>query len=157
MGWSHYFTTRIYGEWSKWKREDISEWQMPHSCERSKENGPARSRRQNGTSNSNDHWGKQNTSSKHNAHITLKKMAYSSRRPNRCHSCLIQTGKSGYYWHRLTKTGKLLHSDGIVRISHKQHKSMDPYCLVSMVPVVLSFGGIFLMHFGPLNSSSALF
>lgn len=68
--------------------------------------------------------------------ITLKKMAYSSRRPNRCHSCLIRTGKSGYYWHRLTKTGKLLHSDGIVKSSHKRHKSMDPYCLVSMVLVV---------------------
>ena len=54
----------------------------------------------------------------------------------------------GYYSHRLTKIGQfdwknvswsdesrfqLRHSDGRVRISCKQHESMDPSCLVSTV------------------------
>ncbi len=47
----------------------------------------------------------------------------------------------------------LRHSDGRVRIWHKEHESMDPSCLVSTVQA----GGGVLAHFGPLSTNWASF
>ncbi len=54
----------------------------------------------------------------------------------------------------------LRHSDGRVRIWCKEHESMDPSCLVSMVQAgggVMVWGIFFLAHFGPLSTNWALF
>ncbi len=63
-------------------------------------------------------------------------------------SCQLRTGNGGHHSHRLTKIGQedwknvawsdesmflLRHSDGRVRIWHKDHESMDPSNLVSTV------------------------
>ncbi len=50
----------------------------------------------------------------------------------------------------------LRHSDGRVIIWHKEHESMDPSCLVSMVQAGgggVMVWGIFLAHFGPLSTN----
>ncbi len=51
----------------------------------------------------------------------------------------------------------LRHSDSRVRIWHKEHESMDPSCLVSMVQAGGCGGvmlwGIFFAHFGPLSTN----
>ncbi len=53
------------------------------------------------------------------------------------------------------------HSDGRIRIWRKEHESMDPSCLVSMVQAagggVMVWGIFFLAHFGPLSTNWALF
>ncbi len=55
----------------------------------------------------------------------------------------------------------LRHSDGRVRIMRKEHESMDPSCLVSMVQAggggVMVWGDIFLAHFGILSTNWASF
>ncbi len=55
----------------------------------------------------------------------------------------------------------LWHSDGRVRIWRKEHESMDPSCLVSMVQAaaggVMVWGIFFLAHFGSLSTDWALF
>ncbi len=66
-----------------------------------------------------------------------------------CRSCQLRTGNGGYNSHRITKKLDnrklenfawsdesqflLQHSDGRFRICRKEHESMDPSCLVSMV------------------------
>ncbi len=54
----------------------------------------------------------------------------------------------------------LRHSDGRIRIRRKEHESMDPSCLVSMVQAgggVNGVGNIFLAHFGPISTNWASF
>ncbi len=80
-----------------------------------------------------------------------------------CRSCQLRKGNGGYNTHRLTKIGQiedwknvawsdesrflLRHSDGRVRIFHKEHESMDPSCLVSMVQAGgVMMWGIFSWH-----------
>ncbi len=51
----------------------------------------------------------------------------------------------------------LQHSDGRVRICRKEHESMDPSCLVTMVQAgggsVIGVGYICLAHFGALSTN----
>ncbi len=47
----------------------------------------------------------------------------------------------------------LRHSDGRVRIWHKENESMDPSCLVSTVQGGGGVGDIFLAHFVPLSTN----
>ncbi len=54
----------------------------------------------------------------------------------------------------------LWHSDGRVRIWHKEHESMDPSCLVSTVQAGVGgvmVWGILLAHFGALSTNWTLF
>ncbi len=87
-----------------------------------------------------------------------------------CRSCQLRTGNRGYNSHRITKIGQykigntlpglmsldflLRYSDGRVRIWRKEHESMDPSCLVSMVQAAgggVMVWGIFSWHtLGPL-------
>ena len=78
---------------------------------------------------------------------TLKQMGYNSRRPHGGLFCQLRTLNWGYDSHRLTrigqqKIGKMLpglmtldfsNNIQMIRIWHKQHKSMDLSWLVSMV------------------------
>ncbi len=100
-------------------------------------------------------------------------MGYSSRRPQHagCRCCQLRTRNRGYKfaqahqnwtledWKNVVWSDEfrflLRHSDGRVRIWHKEHESMDPSCLVSMVQAGGGGGvmvwGIFSWHtLGPL-------
>ncbi len=91
----------------------------------------------------------QNTISEHTTRRTLKQMGYSSRRP---HRVLLLSAKNRKRWLQFAQAHQnwtiedwkniawsdesrflLRHSDGRVRIWHKEHESMDPSCLVSTV------------------------
>ncbi len=93
--------------------------------------------------------GMQNNISEHTTHRTLKQMGYSSRRP---HRVLLLSAKNRKRMLQFTQAHQnwtiedwknvawsdesrflLRHSDGRVRIWHKEHESMDLSCLVSMV------------------------
>ncbi len=84
--------------------------------------------------------GMQNTISERTTRRTLKQMGYSSRRP---HRVLLLSAKNRKR-RRLPKNVAwseesrflLRHSDGRVRIWHKEHESMDPSYLVSTVQSV---------------------
>ncbi len=107
--------------------------------------------------------GRQNTISERTTCQTLKQMGYSSRRPHRV-SLLsdknrkrrLQFAQAHQNWTiEDWKIGFLLcHSDGRVRIWHKEHESMDPSCLVSTVQAGgggVMVWGIFSWHtLGPL-------
>ncbi len=91
----------------------------------------------------------QNTISEHTTRRTLKQMDSSSRRPHRVpllsaknRTRRIQFTQNHQNWtiEDLKNVAwcdesriLLQHSDGRVRIWHKEHESMDPSCLVSMV------------------------
>ncbi len=91
----------------------------------------------------------QNTISEHTTRRTLKQMGYSSRRPHRMplqsannRKRRIQFAEAHQNWtiedcKNVARTDEsrfvLRHSDGWVRIWHKEHESMDPSCLVSTV------------------------
>ncbi len=93
--------------------------------------------------------GMQNTISEHTTHRTLKQMGNSSRRPHRVpllsdknRKRRIQFAQDHQNWNienwkniALSDESRFLlrHSDGRVRIWHKEHESMDPSCLVSSV------------------------
>ncbi len=109
--------------------------------------------------------GIQNTISEHTTHRTLKQMGYSSRRP---HRVLLLSAKNRKRRLQFTQAHQnwtiedwknvswsdesrflLRHSDGRVRIWHKEHESMDPSCLVSTVQADgggVMMWGIFSMH-----------
>ncbi len=112
----------------------------------------------------------QNTISERTAHRTLKQMGYSSRRP---HRVPLMSAKNRKRRLQFTQTHQnwtiedwknvawsdesrflLRHSDGRVGIWHKEHESMDPLCLVSMVQAGgggVMVWGIFSWHtLGPL-------
>ncbi len=91
----------------------------------------------------------QNTISECTARRTLKQMGYSSRRPHRVPLRSAKNRKRRLQftqdhqnltmedWKYIAWSDKsrflLRHSEGRVRIWHKEHKSMDPPCLVSTV------------------------
>ncbi len=90
----------------------------------------------------------QNIISEHTTRRTLKQMGSSSRRPHRV-SLLSDKNRTRRLqfaqdhqnwtiedWKNVPWSDEswfLLHSDGRVRIWRKEHESMDPSCLVSMV------------------------
>ncbi len=109
--------------------------------------------------------GMQNTISEHTTRRTLKQMSYSSRRPDRV---LLLTAKNRKRRLQFTQAQQnwtiedwknvawsdesrilLRHSDGRVRIWGKEHESIDPSCLVSMVQAA---GGVMVrgIFFGTL-------
>ncbi len=111
-----------------------------------------------------------NTISEHTTRRTLKQMGYSSRRP---HRVLFLSAKNRTRMLQFTQDHQnwtiedwkniawsdesrflLRHSDGRVRIWHKEHESMDPSCLVSTVQAGgggVMVWGIFSWHtLGPL-------
>ncbi len=112
----------------------------------------------------------QNTISEHTTHRTLKKMGYSSRRPHRVPLLSDKNKKRRIQftqahqnwriedWKNVAWSDEsrfvLRHSDGWVRIWRKEHGSMDPSCLVSMVQAGgggVMVWGIFSWHnLGPL-------
>ncbi len=93
--------------------------------------------------------GMQNTISERTTRRTLKHMGYSSRRPHRVPLLSAKNRKWRLQFAQARKIWTiedwksiawsdesrflLQHSDGRVRIWHKGHESMGPYCLVSMV------------------------
>ncbi len=93
--------------------------------------------------------GMQNTISEHTTRRTLKQMGYSSRRPHRVPLLSAKNRKRRLQFARAHQNWtiedwknvawsdesrfRLRHSDGRVRIWHKEHESMDPSCLVSTV------------------------
>ncbi len=106
--------------------------------------------------------GMQNTIFERTTHRTLKQMGYSSRRP---HRVLILSAKNRKRRLQFTQAHQnwkredwknawsdeswflLQHSDGRVRIWCKEHESMDPSCLVSMVQAAgVMVWGIFSWH-----------
>ncbi len=113
--------------------------------------------------------GMQNTISECTTHWTLKQMSSSSRRP---HRVLLLSAKNRKLRLQFTQAHQnwtiedwkkvawsngslflLRHSDDRVRIWHKEHESMDPSCLVSMVQAAggVMVWGIFSWHtLGPL-------
>ncbi len=114
--------------------------------------------------------GMQNTISERTSHRTLKQMCYSSRRPHRVPLLSAKNRKQRLQfaqahqnwtiedWKNVAWSDEsrflLRHSDGRVRIWHKEHESMDPSCLVSMVQAAgggVMVWGIFSWHnLGPL-------
>ncbi len=117
--------------------------------------------------------GMQNTISERTTRRTLKQMGYSSRRPHRVPLLSAKDRKrrlqfTQAHQHWTIKDWKnvawsdeswsmLRHSDGRVRIWHKEHESMDPSCFVSTVQAGGGVGDIFLAHFGPLSTNWASF
>ncbi len=114
--------------------------------------------------------GMQNTISERTTHQTLKQMGYSSRRPHRVPLLSAKNRKRRLQfaqahqnwtiedWKNVAWSDESLfllrHSDGMVRLLHKEHESMDPSCLFSMVQAGgggLMVWGIFSWHtLGPL-------
>ncbi len=117
------------------------------------------------------HQGKQNTISEHTTCRTLKQMGNSSRRPHRVPLLSAKNWKWRQKfahahqnwtiedWKNVAWSDEsrflLQHSDGRVKIWHKEHENMDPSCLVSTVQAC---GGvmvwrIFSWHtLGPLGT-----
>ena len=93
--------------------------------------------------------GMQNTIYEHTTHGTLEQMGFSSRRPHQVPLLLVKKRKQRLEFAQAHQNWKiedwknvawwasswfqLWHSDGKVRFWQKQHESMDPSCLVSMV------------------------
>ncbi len=108
--------------------------------------------------------GMQNTISELTTLRTLKQMVYSSRRPHRVPLLSAKNSKQRLQfaqtqqnytikdWENVAWSDEsrflLRHSDGTVRIWHKEHESMDPSCLVSMVQAGggVMVWGIFSWH-----------
>ncbi len=107
----------------------------------------------------------QNTISERTTRRTLKQMGYSSRRPHRVPLLSAKNRKQLQFtqahqnwtikdWKNVAWSDEsrflLRHSDGRVRIWHKEHESMDPSCLVSTVQAGGGGGvmvwGIFSWH-----------
>ncbi len=100
----------------------------------------------------------QNTISESTTHRTLKQMDYSSRRPHRVPLLSDKNRKQRLQftqahqnwtiedWKNVAWSDEswflLWHSDDRVRIWHKEHESMDPFCLVSMVQAGGGGGGV---------------
>ncbi len=111
--------------------------------------------------------GMQNTISECTTCRTLKQMSYSSRRPHRVPLLSAKNRKRRLQFTQAHQNWTiedskdvawcdesrflLRHSDGRVRIWHKEHESMDPFCLFSMVQAAVMVWGIFSWHtLGPL-------
>ncbi len=111
----------------------------------------------------------QNTISECTTRLTLKQMDYNSRRPQRVpllsaknRKWMLQLAQAHQKWtiedwKNVAWSDEswflLRHSDGRVRIWRKEHESMDPSCLVSMVQTgggVMVWGVISWHILGPL-------
>ncbi len=108
--------------------------------------------------------GMPNTIFEHTTHRTLKQMGYSSRRPHRVPLLSAKNRKRRIQFAQVhqnwiiedcknvawsDESRFLRHSDGRVRIWHKEHESMDPSCLVSTVQAGVGgvmVWGIFSWH-----------
>ncbi len=156
LRFSHTTISRVYREWSE-KEKISSERQL---CGR-KSLVDIRGQRRMGRLVRDDRMatvtqiatrynqGMQNTISEHTTRRTLKQMGYSSRRPHRVTLLTAKNRKRRLQFTQAQQNYKiedwknvpwsdesrflLRHSDGRVRIWRKEHKSMDPSCLVSMV------------------------
>ncbi len=118
--------------------------------------------------------GMQNTIFECTTRRTLKQMGYSSRRPHRVPLLSAKNRKRRLQftqahqnwtiedWKNVAWSDEsrfmLRHSDGRVRIWHKEHESMDPSCLVSTVQAAgggVMVWGIFSWHtLGPLVATN---
>ncbi len=177
LGFSCTTISRVYREWSK-KEKISSERQL---CGR-KYLVDVRGKRRMGRLvrddrkatvsqiNTRYNQGMQNTISEHTTHRTLKQMGYSSRRPHRVlllsaknRKRRLQFAQAHQHWTiedwknvAWSDESRFLlqHSDGMVRVLHKEHESMDPSCLVSTVEAGgcgVMVWGIFSWHtLGPL-------
>ncbi len=113
----------------------------------------------------------QNSISEHTTRQTLKQMGYSSRRPHRVPLLSAKNRKRRLQfaqahqnwtiedWKNVAWSDEsrflLRHSDGMVRIWHKEHECMDPSCLVSTVQTgggggVMVWGIFSWLTLGPL-------
>ncbi len=110
----------------------------------------------------------QNTISEHTHIEPWSRWATAAEDHTGCRSCQLRTGNGGFAqahqnwtiedWKNVAWSDEsrflLQHSDGRVRIWHKEHESMDPSCLVSTVQAGgggVMVWGIFSWHtLGPL-------
>ncbi len=115
--------------------------------------------------------GMQNNISEHTTHRTLKQMGYSTGGPllsaknrkrrlqfTQAHQNWTIEDLNNFAWSDESRF-LLRHSDGRVRIWHKEHESMDPSCLVSTLNSsgwwwwCNGMGDIFFAHLVPIEHS----
>ncbi len=170
---THNHISRIYREWSE-KEKISSEWQLcGQKClvdvrDQRKMGRLVRDYRTATVTQITSRYKQvmQNTISEHTTRRTLKQMGYSSRRPHRVPLLSAKNRKRRLQftqaqqnwtiedWKNVAWSDEsrllLRHSDGRVRIWRKEHKSMDPSCLVSTVQAGggggVMVGGIFYLH-----------
>uniref|UniRef100_A0A9J8C1B0 Transposase Tc1-like domain-containing protein n=1 Tax=Cyprinus carpio carpio TaxID=630221 RepID=A0A9J8C1B0_CYPCA len=150
LGFSHTTIYRVYREWSG-KEKISSERQLGQRRMGRLVRDDRKATVNHITTRYNQ--GMQNTISEHTTHRTLKQMGYSSRRPHRAHKNWAIEDWKNVAWSDESRFLKQ-HSDGRVRIWHKEHESVDPSCLVSTVQAgggCVMVWGIFSWHtLGPL-------
>ncbi len=174
LGFSHTTISRVYREWSKKGKISTERQLCGQKClvdVRGQRRMGRHDRKATVTQiTTRYNQGMQNTISEHTTCRTLKQMGYSSRRPhrvpllstkNRKRRLLFTKAHQNWTiedWKNVAWSDEsrflLRHSDGRVRIWRKEHESMDPSCLVSMVQAGggVMVWGIFSWHtLGPLE------